>query len=541
MFFNDIRRQAIRHCLLPLLCCASTQMAVAGDRLIRHKSPDRGTYQPPVLNQDGIEPVQVETLDGAGNTAAKNGLVAAPVDDATLPPVDDAPSVEQADLPEPVVLSEQTNPGKSIQQVTYESAPSRSAIDAQASEPAVQTCSCESCRAGVATHATAGEVIIQGSPIFDLGCDAAPFCASDCCDGGCDSIGCGNTGWFGLHQNDWFGSIELLLMFRKGDRMPALASDGPLDDNTTQVFAGEETIFKDMTAGGRLTIGAWLDNCKDRHVVARGWFAGEETFGFVGDDNSHPTLVRPFLNVTDENNPISDTLIVVSPDEATGQLTIQGDSNVYGADISIRQLWHKRMGATVDFLYGYQYMGLDESLRISDRSTSLADVPPIGSVRATTDQFEVENDFHGGQFGIATNYREGCWSFSSLWKIGFGSVRRRALLTGSTLNSIDGNNAIDPNGLLVRSTNAGTRDDSTFGWVPELDLTIGWQRYPCFDVTFGYHIIAMTDALQVSGAIDPELAVNASADPSSNPRPMAIYKDGTFYVQGIHFGLSYIY
>ena len=160
---------------------------------------------------------------------------------------------------------------------------------------------------------------------------------------------------------------------------------------------------------------------------------------------------------------------------------------------------------------------------------------------AISDQFDVQNDFHGGQFGVATHYREGCWTFSSLAKVGFGSVRRRVSLTGNTLTSIDGNNATDTNGLLVRSTNSGTRTDDTFGWVPELDFTLGYQRFPSFDVTFGYHIIAMTDALQVSGVIDPDLATNLADPPVGAQRPSPQLRDGTFYVQGLHFGISYIY
>ena len=143
--------------------------------------------------------------------------------------------------------------------------------------------------------------------------------------------------------------------------------------------------------------------------------------------------------------------------------------------------------------------------------------------------------------GVASSYREGCWSFKGLLKTGFGSLRRRATRTGSTLTSIDGANAVDPNGLLVRSTNSGRFKDDTFGWVPELDLTLGWQRYPCFDVTVGYHLIAMTEALRVSGAIDPALAVNSSDPPTGQMRPTPMLSYRTFYVQGIHFGLQYIY
>jgi hypothetical protein len=54
-------------------------------------------------------------------------------------------------------------------------------------------------------------------------------------------------------------------------------------------------------------------------------------------------------------------------------------------------------------------------------------------------------------------------------------------------------------------------------------------------------MVALTDALQVSGMIDPELAVNTSTPPQNTQRPTAIFHHNTYYVQGIHFGLHYIY
>ncbi|WP_372895373.1 BBP7 family outer membrane beta-barrel protein [Stieleria sp.] len=556
MIQDALRRFAFLTCFLSVAFFSCGSGAIGGDRTLRRKQPDRSTYQPPVLETDHLESVTVTPAEASQQTSQQSsGLVDAPLDTLPQPRRRAEPVVSEASLPDPVVLSETGTARSTVQTVSYETSNHRQQHVAP-QQHAVETCSCESCRSGGAHvplppamhHSVDATPYGFAGQVFDGGCDAAPICDSQFCDGiscgsgGCDSIGCGPLGRFGLSADDWFGSVELLLMFRSGDRLPALASDGSLDDTDTQIFAGRETVFKDMTAGGRLTVGAWLDNYMDRNIVARGWFAGEQTYGFNANQNTHATLVRPFFNVTDGVDPIDDTRIIATPGEASGELSIRADSNTFGADVSIRQLWYKRQGATVDLLYGYQYMGMDQSLSISDRATALSDgARPIGSVLATSDSFDVENDFHGGQLGVATHYREGCWSFSSLAKIGFGSVRRRAVLAGSTFTSIDGNNATNPNGILVRSTNSGTHSDNTFGWVPELDFTLGWQKYPCFDVTFGYHIIAMTDALELSGVIDPELAVNLADTAVGAQRPTSNFRHGTFYVQGIHFGLSYIY
>lgn len=130
---------------------------------------------------------------------------------------------------------------------------------------------------------------------------------------------------------------------------------------------------------------------------------------------------------------------------------------------------------------------------------------------------------------------------SGLAKTGFGSIARRANLQGATRTSIDGNTSFDNQGLLVRDTNSGKHTDRTFGWTPELDFTLGWHKFPRFDVTVGYHITAMTDALRVSGAIDSDLAVNLTDPPTGQQRPDKNFDYKTYYIQGIHFGLKYVY
>lgn len=553
MIQDALRRYAFRSCLPTIMVIACFGNTFGADRLIRSKTPDRGSYHSPILHKGKNRQVKIATDSGDRDVQEMGNLVDAPLMDAHANWSADAGAAPIETVPATIVLAEQHDESVhgEIRTVSYEHA---SAKHYETDQPAelIQTCSCESCRsAAVFTPMT-----ILGTPTFDSSCDSLPFGPDDCesgfCDApGCDSIGCDGCGRMNLSLDRWFGSIELLLMFRSGDQLPPLVTTGPatdpdttgqLDQTDTTVLAGGRTVLKDITAGGRLTIGAWLDDCKDRSLVARGWFAGEKSYGFSGSQDTNNVLARPFFNVTDGETPADDTQLIVFPDRVGGTISVSADSNVYGADLSIRQLAYKNLGGTIDLLYGYQYMGMDETLTIASRSTSLDDnFAPVGSVLAVADSFDIQNDFHGAQLGIASNYRQGCWSFSSLTKIGFGGIRRKSLLRGVTATSIDGNNATDPNGLLVRSTNSGKNNDDTFGWVPELDFTIGWQKYPSFDVTCGYHLVVMTDALQLSGAIDPQLASNLATNPVGAQRPSPIFRHGTFYVQGIHFGINYIY
>lgn len=417
-----------------------------------------------------------------------------------------------------------------------------------------------------------GSVVYENAgEMFDpnCGCEGA-FCDSGCINRGCDSIGCDSIGCDGcdsccprgtrriqngrvcFNRNEWFGSVELLLMFRDGIRLPNLVTTGPSTNSgtsgeigqaATQFLVGSNAnAFDDMSVGGRLTLGTWLDSQRCRSLVARGWFGGRNTFDFSTTNNETPVIVRPFFNVTDGQTAAQDNNLIAFPGRSNGSITVNADSSVYGGDVSVRQFWTGGLGASIDILYGYQYMGLDESLSISTNSVAIA-VPntPVGTVQAVTDSFSADNEFHGGQIGVAMHYEENCWTFNGLLKTGFGSLRRTANLSGHTTTTVGTDVDTSSEGFLVQSTNSGKRTDSTFGWVPELDLSLGWHRFPRFDVTAGYHVIAMTDALRVFDTVDPDLAINSATNPTGQQRPSVVVDYGTFFVHGIHFGLQYRY
>ncbi|MEO1524858.1 MAG: BBP7 family outer membrane beta-barrel protein [Planctomycetota bacterium] len=523
--FHDTARRSVSSVAAVGLALFLAPVAFAQSGLIRGKKPDRGSYTSPVIKDGEIRAVTVTKpqWDDGADSETDRGLEPAPL----MPATSSSTVRTAAPLPPPVTDEVDDAPLPPIQLANHQEV-----VLPQPPSTEVMACSCESCTSG--SYDVVG--LSSCDSFGDNSCDAM----------GCDSIGCGRLP---ICSDRWFGSVELLLMYREGDRLPPLVTSGPDGDSDTagelgqagtQILVGNERILDDMTAGGRINIGMWLDRYKDRSLVARAWFVGEETFGFFANQDSQPVLTRPFFNVTDGQTPEQDTQIIAFPNLADGELRLTAESDLYGGDISIRQLWCKHYGATIDLLYGYQYLGLDENLAIRTRSTSLDDnFAPVGSTISVSDSINVHNDFHGGQIGFATHYREGCWSFSSLVKVGFGSLRRKAVLSGSTLTSIDGNNAVDPQGLLVRSTNTGTFEDDTFSWAPELDFTIGWQRYPNFDVTFGYHIVAFTEALQVSGVVDPGLELNLANTGVALPGPNFRYS--TYHAHGIHFGLSYIY
>ncbi len=486
--------------------------------LIRGKTQDRTSYQPP--------------------TVAAEHRQSRPADQQ--PATDDSESVDdesESNYEEPVIVRSR------VRQVGYRTEPPA----ARATQAGY----------GQAIFAEPGCGIEAGCGMEPVcGCEAAGYaCDGSClsCDGGCDSFSgcdsCGGCGSFGcnscqarlcLDPCQWFGSVELLLLWRVGDGLPVLATNSATPGAGQTLFGGER-VLDDLTAGGRVTLGTWLDSQHCRSLVARGWGAEQDEYRFFADQNDSPTIARPFFNVTDGTTPANDTQVIAAPNQFNGSISINGSNSVYGGDVSLRQRWLGGMGGYIDLLYGYQYMRMEDRLRISTSSTVLPNNVNAGSIIDVTDQFKAENEFHGGQLGLAARYRERCWSFNGTIKAAAGSLRRTAVRSGSTTTSLAGVNAVDPNGLLVRSTNSGTFSDDTFTWVPELDASLGWRWTRNLDLTFGYNFILMSDALQVSGLIDPNLAVNAAGTPTGQQNPSRAVRYDTYYVHGLHFGLQCVY
>lgn len=352
-------------------------------------------------------------------------------------------------------------------------------------------------------------------------------------------------------RDRWFGSAEALLWFRDGDRLPPLVTTGPTtDQNTagelgaagTQTLFGDENTLNDLGVGGRLTIGTWLDEQHCRSIVARVWYGGQTDDGFSANSDNFAVLARPFTNFSDGDSGIQDTQLVNFPSVNQGNLSVDLKSDVYGADFSVRRTWREGWMGSVQTLYGYQYLRLDEDLSISSTTLSTDDQAPIfGGVLSLRDQFDVSNEFHGAQLGLAGDVSEGCWSLNWLAKVGFGSLQRRANLSGSTTTSLGGSTATDNQGLLVRNSNSGVTEDHTFGWVPELGAELSYRRFPNYDLTIGYSIVALTDAIRVSSAIDDDLGSNLSVGGAGVARPSITLDDSTFYIQGIHFGIAKVF
>ena len=395
-------------------------------------------------------------------------------------------------------------------------------------------------------------------------------CAAGGCDSPCDAIhadsSCGSCSPYGhgfypegclldlpalvhhLVVNDRkFYSTDLLLWWNRGQTLSSLAttstagtaagSAGVLGlPSTTVLFGGRQG--NEMTTGFRLEIGHWFDDCHCGSLTGRLWGAGKSNFSFNANESQFPILARPFFDVSDGITPTQAAQRIAFPSDS-GSLSINGSSDIYGADILFRRLARRGLGGRVDWVLGYQTMRINEDLNISSLTTNGANSPNPGSTLAVHDSFDTKNEFHGVAFGWQGFYRDRCWSLETLLKVGLGGVTRRSSLRGTTTTTNAAGSANVNEGLLARATNIGDYSSSSFAAAPEVQLAIGYRLKPHLDFTFGYSFVAVGNVIQPNDLIDNNLAVNLSTNPTGQQRPLSPLTDSTFWVQGIHFGLDW--
>ena len=115
-------------------------------------------------------------------------------------------------------------------------------------------------------------------------------------------------------------------------------------------------------------------------------------------------LARPFFNVLFADQRGADDRLAGRFRPAASLSRQRAKS--HGAELVLRRRIDNCCDRRVDFLYGYRYAGLDESLLIRDELTSIdpnSNVP-VGTVVGGFDSFETFNQFHGGELGLAMDY-----------------------------------------------------------------------------------------------------------------------------------------
>ena len=334
-----------------------------------------------------------------------------------------------------------------------------------------------------------------------------PSCCPDRCGRCMDWSWCGNR----CGPRLWWLRKDGLLFWRKGRNLPPLVttSDTPVPPPGTTVLFGDGTQTGSARIGGRIDFGTWLtfDECVG--IGGRYWYLDNDQSTFALDSADLPgqTIERPFIQSPDTAN----SLVIADPFSGfDGSIRIALHSEVFGADAYVRIRCYQSCLSRTDFVTGYQFARINESLRISSSTQNAA--------LLVSDNYRTSNEFHGGILGVIHDYDFGCVNLVLSARVGLGNMRQTATATGRT-NGQEG-------GLLVESNATLARDK--FCAVPELGATLGYQFSPCMQVNVGYTFLQWSNVARPEDLID-----NVRGDGTS-----LVFRDSSFWVQGFHAGLT---
>jgi hypothetical protein len=312
----------------------------------------------------------------------------------------------------------------------------------------------------------------------------------------------------------WWVTGEYLMWWRKGIDLPAMASTGPLDDPGVSLLYGNQTVGGQARPGARLSFG-WAGGPHQR----QGWFARVYFLETGASDYSEnrtdvPGLARPFFDLSGAQPELNAVTV--------DSLHVRTESDFVGGDILMRQMIHLSPLARVDFLLGYQFARIDETLRIDSTANNVFQL---------TDHFAAANEFHGGALGLQFIYDRPGVRLDMLAKVGLGSMQKEILLEGSSSS--------DPRaGLLVQASNRGRYSQSDFMALPEFGATMTWAVSPSIEFSLGYSLLYFPSVVQAASGIDSQLAVDLS--PPAN-RPRFAFHDSDYWVHGLNLGLTWRY
>ncbi len=348
---------------------------------------------------------------------------------------------------------------------------------------------------------------------------------------------------------------DALVWWSKGNRVPALVTTSPdgtlrpdagvLFRNGTSVLHGAEHIDNDYRAGGRVSLGYWLDDCRTS-AVEIAWFSigdGSNTGNYYNQSLGSPILARPFL---DAQTGQQSSELVAFPNLVEGDVLVLTSSELHSVAALLRHNVRRGCRGRVDLVAGYRYLRFREGLTVEENLTSTdpGGVVAIGTTLDVWDSFSVGNEFNGAEFGVAFQADRGVWSWDILAKLALGNIHQDVEIDGFTRVTAPATaSVLSEGGLLALPTNMGRASRNKFAMLPELNLNVQYHLSKRVDLSLGYSILWVANVVRSGDQID--FAVNPSQLPGNGGnlagagRPAPRFDDTSMWVQGINFGLVY--
>lgn len=400
----------------------------------------------------------------------------------------------------------------------------------------------------VAPLGTVPDIAWEATPasFVDPNCVDGVSCAGlvdpSCADGMGDDPRCRRC-W------DLWGSAEVLMWWMKGTDLPPIVGTSPQgtvrNDASVVGTPGYSTLYgsdiagRDLQAGGRITLGTWLDGTHNAGIGVRFYAldGSAEHFDRVTDGST--IIGRPFFNVQLNRE---DALLVGFPGEVAGNVHVKFTNSLIGTDAYFRVMLERSRLRRLDFISGYQFLRMDDDLRINSSSNIIDPNSLIfGAQINVFDRLRATNEFHGAMVGLQGTMGRGNWSLTALGKLGIGNNHQQVIIDGSQdISFPPGPGTVTAGGLLAQPSNMGIHVRDRICFIPEMTLNLAYHIRPTVSVHVGYNFIWMSNVVVSGEQIDRRVNLSQVPGPVVGPNlPAFQFQSTEYWVQGINLGVNW--
>jgi Putative beta barrel porin-7 (BBP7) len=248
-------------------------------------------------------------------------------------------------------------------------------------------------------------------------------------------------------------------------------------------------------SGFGLNLGVWLDSRNTRGIDASLFTlsGGDSTFtGFA------PAMLVLFPNGTDRSAP----RVIVLPDGTpiVGLFPATLSTWFITADVNYRHNLYCDPNARLDVLAGYRYAFMQDELFLGDSPSGSHD-------DYLRNRLAVSNPFHGGQIGLAGEYRGERLFVAGNAKVAFGAVSPELCATGM-FRGAEGETTTG----FARLATLGNTGGSRFAVLPTLNVRVGTQVREHARLFVGYTFQYLSQVARLGDALNPAATSLAMTD-----------------------------
>ncbi|MEI8124856.1 MAG: BBP7 family outer membrane beta-barrel protein [Parachlamydiaceae bacterium] len=372
---------------------------------------------------------------------------------------------------------------------------------------------------------------------------AAPVQGYDAYSAQCyDPCGCSDQFWVDAEYLYWG--------IKNSPEPVVLVSEGASDtaEALTPVIGGAN-VSNDWRSGGKFGLGYWFDETRHYGIEGNYFFIPTgSTKKTVSSDALEGSnyLVAPYYDVVAGAEAYD--YLIANPGVWSGTATRKIGNWMQGAELNGLAVFPCDCNFNVTALVGFRYWNFNENLTFSTNSPYVA--PHAIDIFETTDKFDVQNNFYGGQVGVGFDYSYDCFSVNVKAKVALGAIMEELDIHGSTLtNDFDSLGVAQEfeGGVYALPTNIGHHNKTNFSVIPEVEINFGYQVTDCFRLKLGYTFFYVSNMIWAGDQIDANInqsqsvAYTGDASPVlvGQASPTAFLRTSSFWAQGVNAGFEF--